>query len=283
MKKIAFMCDSAADLTQSEAERLDIHVVRMPLTIDSQSYTEGIDIQLEEIVHALKAGKIVKTSQPVLGDILSMWDSLLENNDEVFYVPMSKALSSTCVNAINLSNQEPYKGRVFVLDSNYIAYPVVHLLQWARKQTENGYSLPEIKNKIEKDGGMQAILIPENLETLKNGGRITPAAAAMAGLLKIQPLLWLDENGIDKLGKVRTLKKAYEKGIEAILKGVKDVNDYYWMIIDADNRKTSDEFLPLLKEATHQDHIEQKQFNAVILSHTGPGTLAFGRIKKLEM
>ena len=282
MKKIAFMCDSAADITVAEAEKLNIHVLRMPISIDSQTYTEGVDISIEDIIDALNTGKKVKTSQPVLGDIVTMWDSLLEEYDEVFYVPMAKSLSGTCANAINLSQQAPYENRVFVLNSTYIAYPVVNLLVWARQQVEAGHSLLEIKHKIETEGGMQAVLIPENLETLKNGGRITPAAAAMAGLLKIQPLLWLDENGIDQLGKVRTLKKAYNKGLEAILEGVENVDDYYWMIIDANNRSISDEFLPMLKEATHQDYIEQRVFNAIILSHTGPGTLAFGRIKKLK-
>ena len=111
---------------------------------------------------------------------------------------------------------------------------------------------------------------------------ITPAAAAMAGLLKIQPLLWLDENGIDQLAKVRTLKKAYMKGLESILEGVENVDDYDYMIIDANNREVSNQFLPTLKEVTHQDYIEQRHFNAIILSHTGPGTIAFGRIKKLK-
>ena len=282
MKKIAFMCDSAADITVEEARQFNIHVLRMPITIDNQTYTEGIDISIEEICDAIHQKKPVKTSQPVLGEMLSMWDTLLEDYDEIFYVPMMKALSGTCMNAISLSQEEPYKGKVFVLNSNYIAYPVVNLLLWARKQSEAGHTLAEIKDKIEKEGGMYAVLIPENLETLKQGGRITPAAAAMASLLKIQPLLWLDENGIDQLAKVRTLKKAYHRGIEALVDGVENLDDYYWMIIDANNRSMSNEFLPLLQEACHQDDIEQRSFNAIILSHTGPGTLAFGRIKKLK-
>ena len=282
MKKIAYMCDSAADISVAEAEKLNIHVLRMPISIDSKTYTEGVDVTIEDIINALNAGKSVKTSQPVLGDIINMWDTLLEEYDEIFYVPMAKSLSGTCANAINLSHEEPYENKVFVLDSTYIAYPVVNLLLWSRQQAKAGHSILEIKNKIETEGGMQAVLIPENLETLKNGGRITPAAAAMAGLLKIQPLLWLDENGIDQLAKVRTLKKAYMKGLESILEGVENVDDYDYMIIDANNREVSNQFLPALKEVTHQDYIEQRHFNAIILSHTGPGTIAFGRIKKLK-
>ena len=64
------------------------------------------------------------------------------------------------------------------------------------------------------------MLIPEKLDTLKAGGRISPAAAAIAGLLKIVPLLNIRHGAIDLEDKVRTLKKAYQKGIEVVTKDV---------------------------------------------------------------
>ena len=80
--------------------------------------------------------------------------------------------------------------------------------------------------------------------------------------------------------KLQTLKKAYKEGISYVLDGV-DPKDYDWMIIDADNRAVSDELKVLLEEATGQP-VEQREFKAVIMSHTGPGTIGFGRIKKIK-
>ena len=99
-----------------------------------------------------------------------------------------------------------------------------------------GYTCVQAKEKIEQEGELFAILIPETLTALKNGGRISPAAAALAGLLKIQPLLKVEHGAIDLVDKVRTLKKAYKEGIEVVLKDI-DPKEYDWMIIDAYNRK----------------------------------------------
>lgn len=53
------------------------------------------------------------------------------------------------------------------------------------------------------------------------------------------------------------------------------------MIIDADNREVSNELKLQLEEVIHQP-VEQQVFKAVIMSHAGPGTIGFGRIKKIR-
>lgn len=280
MKKVAFLCDSSADISAEQAKALDIHVIRMPIIIDGVSYTESETIQDQELIQALKDNKKITTTQPSLGEIMTMWENLLKTHDEVFYLPLSRELSGTCRNAIQMAQQEPFFDKVIVVDSTFACYPIVKMLEMARDMYAKGYEGKEIKRKIEEEGELFAILIPENLNALKNGGRISPAAAALAGLLKIHPLLKVENGAIDVQDKVRTLSKAYKAGIEAC---VKDVNpdDYLWMIIDADNRNASDELKGMLEEACHQS-VEQRIFKAVLLAHTGPGTIGFGRIKKIK-
>lgn len=278
MKKVALMCDSSADITEEEAKALDIHVLRMPITIDGKEYIDSKMISDNDIIEALRAEKQVKTAQPVIGDMVNMWIDLLKDYDEVFYLPLSNKLSGTCQTAIGLSKK--FEGRVHVVDSELVCYPVVSVLKMARELLEEGYSCAQVKKKIEDDGELYAVIIPENLTALKNGGRISPAAAALAGLLKIQPLLSVEHGAIDLVDKVRTLKKAYREGIERVTKDIHP-EDYIWMIIDADNRAMSDELKPILEEACGQP-VEQRTFKAVILTHTGPGTIGFGRIRKLK-
>ena len=90
----------------------------------------------------------------------------------------------------------------------------------------------------------------------------------------------MEHGAIDLVDKVRTLKKAYKEGIEVVLKDI-DPKEYDWMIIDAYNRKVSDELKAALEEACGQP-VEQRIFKSVIMSHTGPGTIGFGRIKKIR-
>ena len=280
MKKIALMCDSSADITKEEAEKLGIHVLRMPITINGKEFIEEETISDQDIIEALGQNKSVKTAQPIIGNMTRMWDALLESYDEVFYIPLTKALSGTCRVAMGIADQAPYQNRVFVLNSDFVCYPVVHMLLTARDMFEKGYTCAQAKEKIEQEGELFAILIPETLTALKNGGRISPAAAALAGLLKIQPLLKVEHGAIDLVDKVRTLKKAYKEGIEVVLKDI-DPEEYDWMIIDAYNRKVSDELKAALEEACGQP-VEQRIFKSVIMSHTGPGTIGFGRIKKIR-
>lgn len=277
MKNIALLCDSSADISTEEAKKLDIHVVRMPITIDGVEYIEGKTITDSDIVSALKQGKLVKTAQPIVGDLIATWEELLKTYDEVFYLPLSKALSGTCRTAIKMA--ETYEGRVCVVDSEYVCYPIIKQLMVAKEMFEKGYTCQQVKEKLEKESHLFAILIPETLTALKNGGRISPAAAAVAGLLKIQPLLKVEHGAIDLVDKIRTLKKAYKEGIQVVTEGI-NPEEYDWMIIDADNREVSNELKVMLEEAIHQP-VEQHSFKAVIMSHTGPGTIGFGRIKKL--
>lgn len=280
MKKVAFLCDSSADISVEQAKALDIHVIRMPIIIDGVSYTESETIQDQDLIQALKDNKKITTTQPSLGEIMTMWETLLKTHDEIFYLPLSRELSGTCRNAIQMAQQEPFLDKVFVVDSTFACYPVVKMLEIARDMYAKGYEGKEIKRKFEEEGELFAILIPENLNALKNGGRISPAAAALAGLLKIHPLLKVENGAIDVQDKVRTLSKAYKAGIDACIKDV-NPDDYMWMIIDADNRSASDELKVMLEEACHQS-VEQRIFKAVLLAHTGPGTIGFGRIKKIK-
>lgn len=278
MKKIALMCDSSADITKEEAAKLNIHVLRMPILIDGVEYIEEETIKDDEIIEALKNDCDVKTSQPLLGNMIKMWDELLEEYDEIFYIPLTHALSGTCSSAMQMA--ENYKGKVTVLNSEFVCYPTIVMLEQAREMFEKGYTTEQVKEKFEKEGSLLAILIPETLTTLKKGGRISPAAASLAGLLKIVPLLSVDHGAIDVVDKVRTLKKAYAQGINYVTKDV-NPSDYDWMIIDADNRELSDELKIQLEEATGQK-VSQHSFKAVIMSHTGTGTIGFGRIKKIK-
>ena len=89
-------------------------------------------------------------------------------------------------------------------------------------------------------------------------------------------------------GEVITTPFTFASTTQAILRqGLKpvfcDINpdDYHWMIIDANNRQASDELKILLEKACGQP-VEQRDFKAILLSHTGPGPIGFGRYKKIK-
>ena len=141
---------------------------------------------------------------------------------------------------------------------NFVDYSVLHLFEGElNEKIAIDKSIPE----VEKENGLVEYTLAEPNDEYK---------------LKCH----LKEGIIDVFDKVRTMKKAIEKGIDEAV-NVEDPSQYYWMIISDDCDDMVDEVKQKLEERTHQK-VERHLFGAVILSHTGPGVLAFGKMKKLK-
>lgn len=277
MNKIAILVDSSADITNEEAKALGLHVIRMPLTINGEDIMETDGISDEEFIQKMKNGATVKTSQPLLGNLVMKWKELLEEYDAVLFLPISSKLSGTYNSAV-LASQD-FDGKVVVVDTEMACCPLQFTAMDAKKMAEKGYSLEEIKNKIENETYMFACIVPETLTYLKNGGRISPAAAALGNLLKIIPILKVEEGYIDVSDKVRTTKKAYLAAIEKTI-DVPNKEDYYWFVVHSDCEELAKEYKTIVEEKVNQD-VQVMPIRAIIMAHTGPGTLGVGRLKKL--
>ena len=98
--------------------------------------------------------------------------------------------------------------------------------------------------------------------------------------MKIVPILKVEHGEIDVLGKVRTVKKAYQVGLDAAA-DVEDPADYEWMIVEADMKEEAEILKQQMEERVHQP-VTIHEMSAIIMAHTGPRTLGYGRVKKLK-
>ena len=217
MPEIAIMTDSNCGIMPGEGDKLGIHVLPMPVIIDGQTYYEGIDISLEEFHEKQMSGADITTSQPSPGDVTAMWDDLLQDHDEVVFIPMSSGLSNTCQTASMLSADERYEGKVFVIDNHRISVTQAQSVLDAQVLASEGRAGSEIKTILEKEAMDASIYIAvDTLEYLKKGGRVTPAAAAFASVLNVKPVLTIQGDKLDTFAKVRGMKQAKAKMIEAL-------------------------------------------------------------------
>lgn len=277
MTKIAIMVDSSADITRDEAKEMGIYVVRMPIIVDGKEYIEELEINEKEIAKMMRNGAAVKTAQPLLGNIVAMWKNLLQKYDQIVYIPLSSQLSGTYQTAYLASKD--FEGKVFVADAKFACAPIKVLVKYVKQMINAGYDGQMIKDKIEQEASMFAIIVPENLTYLKRGGRISPAAAALGNMLKIVPILKVENGAIDVESKVRTTKKAYQVAMEHVA-NVENRDDYEWMILSVDTDITAykQEFEKILGQEVLSDSMK-----SIIMCHTGPGTFACGRMKKIKI
>ena len=152
MSGIAIMTDSNCGIMPEEGRKLGIHVIPMPVIIDGRTYFEGVDITAEDFYKKQAAGAEITTSQPSPGDVTAMWDRLLKDYDQVIFIPMSSGLSNTCQTAVMLSDDDAYRGKVYVVNNHRISVPQLTRYMmpglWQKKEKQQQKSKRSWKRKL---------------------------------------------------------------------------------------------------------------------------------------
>ncbi len=172
MSKIAIVTDSNSGITQDQAKEIGIHVLPMPFMIDGETYYEEITLSQAEFYQKLAQNADISTSQPSPESITQLWDSLLEDNDEIVHIPMSSGLSGSCQTAVMLA--QDYDGRVHVVNNQRISVTQKQSVFDALELVKEGKSGGEIRDMLEADKFNSSIYIMiDTLYYLKKGGRIS--------------------------------------------------------------------------------------------------------------
>ncbi len=214
--KIAIATDTNSGITAMEGEKLGVFVLAMPVNLEETIHYEGIDITSEQLYDAMRQHRDVSTSQPSPGQLMELWDGILEKGyDEIVYIPMSSGLSGSCQSAALFA--QDYDGRVQVVDNHRISVTQKESVISALRLVERGYDAGQIRDFLEKHAYDASIYITvDSMEYLKKGGRVTPAAATLATVLNLKPVLTIQGDKLDAFAKVRGMKLAESKMIEAI-------------------------------------------------------------------
>ena len=292
MASIAIMTDSNSGIMPSEGIHYGIHVLPMPVIIDGETYSEGIDISLDEFFRRQGEGAVISTSQPSPGDVSSMWDELLGSHDEVVFIPMSSGLSSTCQTAMLLAEEEPYKGRVFVADNHRISVTQGIAALEARNLADAGKSAAEIKQILEAEALDATIYIAvDTLEYLKKGGRITAAAAALGTVLRVKPVLTIQGGKLESYAKARGMKSAFQSMLNALKHDIDTrlapLHKAGKLKVGLANTAMEPEKLEAFKKELTDSFPDMEMvyfpLTASIGTHVGPGGLGIGAVRSDEL
>ncbi|MCR5742517.1 MAG: DegV family protein [Lachnospiraceae bacterium] len=288
MKKIAVVTDSNSGITQAEAKELNgIIVIPMPFTINEQPFLEDIDLDQDGFYSFLGQDAEVKTSQPAVGTILDLWNDLLKEYDEIVHIPMSSGLSGSCETARLLA--EDFDGRVQVVNNQRISVTQRRSVYDARALADKGFDAAAIRNILEREKFESGIYIMvDTLKYLKKGGRVTPAAAAIASVFNIKPVLQIQGEKLDSFAKVRGIKQAKKVIVDQIVKDITNrvpggIDGKYYHI-DIAHTQNDAEALALKEELLGIFPGMDIIINPLSLSvscHIGPGAIAAAWVKKV--
>lgn len=286
--KTAIVSDSNCGISKSEADNLGLFLLPMPVCIENINYYEGIDLDQKDFFSHLANHDKIHTSQPSPGDLMTLWENILNHGyDELVYIPMSSGLSGSFHTACQMA--EEYPGKVYVADVCRVSVTQRHAIQDAFYLLKHGFGAASIKEELEKNALNSIIFVAvDDLDYLKRGGRITPAAAAMASILNIKPLLIIGGNKIDGYEKVRGRKNCEKKLLQVISERASRFKSQgYGVRIGIagsflDETDLSD-WYGRAKEAFPDDELLYDPLTCSISSHTGPNAFGMGVSVKVAL
>ena len=284
MAKIAIVTDSNSGVAQAQAKELGVYVIPMPFIIDEKAYFEDVNLTQEEFYQKLTEDADISTSQPSPESVMDLWEKLLEEYDEVVYIPMSSGLSGSCQSAMIFA--QDYDDKVQVVDNQRISVPLLQSVLDAKKLAEEGKNAVEIKNLLEEDKLNSSIYIMlDTLYYLKKGGRITPAAAAVGSLLRLKPVLTIQGEKLDAFAKARTVSQGKTMMINAIKNDINtrfggDYRNVYIEMAYTQDLEAAENYKAEVQEAFPEAEILMAPLSLSVACHIGPGALAVACTKK---
>ena len=209
---IRITSDSTCDLGDLVAER-NIGILPLQVNLDADSFHDGVDITPEDIFNFVAEKKILpKTSAPSIGDYEEFFAKQLEKGDEVIHFNISSKSSGSH----NMAKQaaESFGGKVRVIDSMALSSGQGLLVMKAADLRDAGKSVDEIVEAVEEiRTHINTSFIPDSLDYLHKGGRVSGMVKLAAGLFKIHPLIMMDNGqlvpGKKYKGKMSVIIKQY--------------------------------------------------------------------------
>ena len=93
---VKIVTDSASDLPQDLARTLGITVVPLRVRFGTEEYRDGADLSADEFYQRLIAGPdLPRTSQPSVGDFVSVYNELAGDADGIVSIHVSSNVSGT--------------------------------------------------------------------------------------------------------------------------------------------------------------------------------------------
>ena len=279
--KVRVLTESGCGLTKQEANDLGIDFLPLQVQIEDKTYLDGVDLTVQELNSFLERGFIPQTSMPPLGDIEALLESYKNDGiTDVILITLSNGLSGT--NQAIQASGKWHGVKIHTLDIYTTLGVEKYLVLSAQKLVEQEVHAEEIISRLKESvAHSRGFLIPEDLDHLAKGGRLTPMAAKLAGMLKIKPILEVSKNTegkVDVFDKVRTMSKA-------IKKASKDANaqDYEFYILNGDNPEGTQIAIDELHDVFGEDiQIHTDPMYAVIAVHTGLGSVGIQFVKKVK-
>lgn len=278
MANIKVVTDSSAQLTTEEIEKYDITVVPLTITIDGETYTDGVDITRSEFVEKmLHSEELPKTSQPAIGVFEKTFDNLTQNKeDQVVGIFLSHNLSGTIEAARQAANILGKEKQITLIDSQMTDRGEGFQVLAAAKDAQAGKSMDEIVahvNHIIENQTLEMMVV--DLKNIIKGGRLGKLSGKIATLLNIRIVLQMPGGNliVAKKGRGKKFSKRFD---ERVLNDIANQKDKIKAvgISYVNTPEAMEELANKIKAINPEIDVLVQQTSPIIATHAGEGAYA---------
>ncbi len=279
MKDYIITVNSTVDLPKEWLTERKVPIVPLKYTIDGETYEDMDGLSAKEFFGKLRDGKMAATSQVNPGEAKEALKLFLEEGKDILHLAFSSALSGTCnsmrIAAEELMEEYPQQ-KMIVVDTLCACLGEGLLLYYALKRKSEGFSMEETAKWVEENKLHVCHNVTiDDLEHLHRGGRISKTVAVLGGMVKIKPMIHMDDKGaLQVIGKERGRRKSLNKIVDTAVKQSKGWENDIIMITHGDCEEDARYVEELVREKMGIAQILVNNIGTVIGSHTGPGVVA---------
>ena len=280
-RKFEIVTDSSCDMPQEYLKKHGIIVVKLGFTMDSINYEgeNGEPISPTDFYEKLRGGSMPTTYQ-VTGETAKCHiEPCLKAGRDVLVIAFSSGLSGTAgsfaVAARELGKRYP-KQKIKVVDSLCASMGEGLLLDYVVKKADEGETL---ENVVKYAEGLKLKICHhftvDSLFHLKRGGRVSAASALIGTVLKIKPVMKMNDEGkLIVIGKSMGRKKALNTVVENLFESMDGDEQEPIFISHGDCIEDVEYVKGLILQRFPKVEIKVNYVGTVIGAHSGAGTLA---------
>ncbi len=278
-------CCSTADLSEEHFRNRDIHYICFHYELNGVQYPDdlGKTMPFDKFYAAMAAGAETKTSQVNVEEFIAYFTPMLEAGQDILHVCLSSGISGV-YNSANAAKAELEKQfpdrKILILDSLGASSGYGLFMDKLADLRDQGMEIDELYRWAEEHRlELHHWFFSTDLTYYVKGGRISKASGWFGTVLKICPLLNMDNLGrLIPRYKIRTKAKVIEAIVQKMEEHAQNGRDYsgkcYISNSDCleDARAVADRIEARFPKLSGK--VEIYSVGTTIGSHTGPGTVA---------
>ena len=282
MPSTAIVADTTSYLPAELIAKHDIQLVSLYVGIEGEQEPEADIKDLHGFYERLRSSdQAVTTSQPSVGDFISVFEPLLAEGKEIVSIHIASGISGTYESAMQARERLTAEGkggeRIAVCDSRTGAGGMGLMILAAANAAEKGASAEEAKERAETAREELKIWFAvDTLDYLRRGGRIGAARAWIGTTLKIKPILTLEEE-ITPVERVRTRSRSIERLIDYARQRHEAGYDG-WVVQHVQDPENAERLIEACRPIFGRDPVFTSEIGPVLGAHVGPGLLGVGGI-----